>query len=264
MHKPGFRKRAGIAFLIAAIVIVSGVVFSSRLNPHVYPRQLQVGDRWTYKVLFPDSKSYTLREIVQSRTEINGTEVYVIYSDDDQHISTSYMWLTPDWHELETYRPQIGNLQASSTAIYDPPAELFHLPFHVGDRWFVNSTITTSTVLRGETIADTSILQETRQTMSFERVHSMVGDYGTFKVTVLVSNLPYETLWFAVDLDQVVYAEFYNSIGEKVTQILLDYALITTGQSSLSLGSLWGENAWQVICTTNSAVSFELKISYEH
>ena len=257
MQKPDFRKRAGIAVLIVAIVIVSGAVFSSRLNSHVYPRKLQVGDSWTYKVLFPDSKSYTLKETVQSITEINGTAVYLIYSDDDQHTSTNYMWLTPDWHELETYRPQIGNLQANSTTIYDPPAELFRLPFHVGDRWLVNSTMTTSTVLRGETVVDPSILQETRQTMSFERVHSMVGDYGAFKVTVLISNLPYETLWFAVDLGQLVYAEFYNSIGEKVTQTLLDYALTTKGQSSLSLGSLWDENAWQVICTTNSAVLFE-------
>jgi len=261
--QPDFRKRLGFTFLIIIIIVLT-VIFSFGLNPERYPRQLQVGDSWTYKVVFPDSKSYRLKEIVQSRTEINGTEAYVIYSDDDQHIYTNYMWLTPDWHELETYKPQIGNLEANSTATYNPPAELFHLPFHVGDQWTVKSTITTSTVLRNETIVDTSILQEKRQTMSFEKAHSTAGDYDSFKIVVLVSNLPYETLWFAVDLGQVVYAEFYNSIGEKVTQTLLDYRLTTTGQSSLSHGSIWDENAWQAIFTTNSAVSLELKISYEH
>ncbi len=55
------------------------------------PRHLEVGDSWTYKVVFPDSKSYQLTELVYATDNVNGTAAYVLFMDDARHISTQYL-----------------------------------------------------------------------------------------------------------------------------------------------------------------------------
>jgi hypothetical protein len=53
------------------------------------PRRLEVGDRFAYKVLYPDSKSYQLTETVQSIIKLNGSDTYLILRDGDQHEPSS-------------------------------------------------------------------------------------------------------------------------------------------------------------------------------
>ena len=130
------------------VVLVGSVLFSLNLfSGPVYPRPLQVGDRWLFRVVFPDSTSYNFTETVQKRLQINDTDTFEILRDDNQHISTSYLWITPDWHEIEVRRPSIGNLGASSEAIYAPPIEIVRIPLHVGDKWENNSTLTILTLI---------------------------------------------------------------------------------------------------------------------
>lgn len=257
---------------IALMILVGSTLYSVDLfSGSTHPRPLRVGDRWFYSVVFPDSKEYELTETVQAELRINGTEVFVFFNDDDQHISTNYLWLTMDWHEIKTSRPSIGNLNASSTTIFEPPIELVRTPLRVGDKWEVNSTSTTMTVINGRTQVRVSQIRETRQTMSQELTRIPVGDFQTFKITVTSSNSPYETLWFSSRLGQVVYAEYYNSLGEAVTQTLTGYDLNETGSNSNSTynptsvpkGYTSTGNAPEVISTTNSAFPTELKIPYE-
>jgi hypothetical protein len=51
------RQSIKLIFVTVAIVILVGsLLFSLVLRyQSVYPRNLQVGDRWTYSILFPDS-----------------------------------------------------------------------------------------------------------------------------------------------------------------------------------------------------------------
>jgi hypothetical protein len=182
-----------------------------------------VGDEWTYKVLFPDSKSYQLTEKVQQIFKSNGTRFYLIFRDDAHHISTQYIWITADWREIKTFKPQIGNLLVNSTDTYSPPAELFHIPFHVGDRWTVKSQVITT--IESDTRSEsTRLLQEERETESIEEVSTPAGRFRSFKVTVGTNGTMSESLWFDPSLGKVVYGEFYNG-SEKVTETLVAFVL---------------------------------------
>jgi hypothetical protein len=116
------------------------------------PRRLMAGDRWTYKVLFPGSKSYQLTQSVQEVMDVNGTRAYLFLRDDAQHISTEYLWITVDWREIKTNTPYIGNIPANTTVTYTPPIDLFRFPLRVGERWTVNSTLRTTTILENTTV----------------------------------------------------------------------------------------------------------------
>ena len=109
------------------------------------PRPLEVGDSWNYKIAFPDSESHQLTESVRGIIDLNGTEKSMILRDDAHHISTQYLWITLDWHELRTFTRAIGNLLANSTVTYNPPVQIFQVPFHVGDQWNVKTTMRTIT-----------------------------------------------------------------------------------------------------------------------
>jgi hypothetical protein len=261
-----------VIVIVAIAAILSGsALFSFDFFKAVYPRPLHVGDRWAYDVLFPDSSGYRLTEIVQQEFRINDTETFVIFSDDAQHISTTYLWLTEDWHEVRTLKPQIGNLNASSVTTYRPPVELVHVPLHVGDKWQVNSSVTTLTLINNRTQINVSSLLQTRQIISLEKIQTPVGGFQAFKVSVRTQASLFEMIWFSGDLGQIVYAEFYNPLGETVTETLTGYSLndslahnstFATAQSVLSIpSSALPRNDSEVISTTNSAVSVELKNS---
>jgi hypothetical protein len=268
-----FHSRSIRLLVAIALAILAGSVFLSLnlFSGGTYPRPLQVGDRWFYKVVFPDSTGYTLTEIVREKTQINGTETYVILNDDDLHISTNYLWLTSDWDEFRTTRPNIGNLNASSVTIFEPPIKLVHIPVHVGEKWEINSTAKTLTFVNNRTEVGVSEVQETRQVVSHELIRTPAGNFQAFKITVMSGITPFETLWFSSDLGQVVYGEYYNPIGEVVTQTLTGYNLndglrnssSTYISPSASITYTSTGNAPQVISTTNSAITDELKISYE-
>jgi hypothetical protein len=266
------RQSIKLVFVAVAIAVLAGSpLFSSVLhNQAVYPRHLQVGDRWVYNVVFPDSNGYTLSETVQEKFVRNRTETYVVFDDDAQHISTSYMWITSDWREIKTSKPSIGNLGASSVTIYAPPIELIHIPLRVGDEWETNSNATTLTYLGNRTQASTLEVQQTRQTVSLEHVQTPVGNFLTFKISVLSQNSPFETLWFSSNLGQVVYAKFYNPLGEAVTETLTGYALNDSAsnwnsayQARLASNDPSPQNPTQVIFAPSPALIDELKISYE-
>lgn len=257
---------------IALVVLVGSVLFSSNLflEP-VYPRLLQVGDRWFYKVVFPDSTSYNLTETVQKRLQINDTDTFEILRDDNQHISTSYLWITPDWHEIAVRRPSIGNLGASSEAIYAPPIEIVHIPLHLSDRWENNSTLTTLTLINNSTQVNVSVVRETRQIVSKEVVRTPVGILETYKISVESANALSENLWFSATLGQIVYAEYYNPLGEAVSETLTGYVLrgttsnLNSNHISTPVPKTYTSigNGTEVISTTNSAITDELKIPYE-
>lgn len=194
-------------------------------------RRLAVGDSWNYKIVFPDSESYQLTESVKGIIDLNGTETYMILRDDPHHISTQYLWITLDWHEVRTFRPAIGNLLANSTMTYKPPVQLFQIPFHVGDQWNVKSTVLTMTKLNNTTISLTALLLQVRTTSSLDTVSTPIGKFHAFKVLVMQNGTLSETLWFDTGLGQVVYGEFYND-HEKVTQILIGYNLSPVATST--------------------------------
>jgi len=259
--------------MIAIVVILAvSTLFSISWFRVTYPRNLHVGDRFTYKVVFPDSNGYTLTEIVEKKLRINNIDVYVIFRDDDQHISTSYLWLTINWHEIRSFKPYIGNLNASSTVIYEPPIELVHIPLRVGDKWEINSSVTTRTSMDNIEQVAVSIFRENRETVSLELVRTPIGNFQAYKITVESSNSPFETIWFSGELGQIVYAEFYNPIGEMVTETLTGFVLNATVDTLASPGAILAGlstsanlagNLSEVICTTNPAVSVELKIPYD-
>jgi len=224
----GLRSRSTKLLILAIVllVLVVSVLFSLNLfSGPVYARPLQVGDRWFYRVVFPDSTSYNLTETVQKRLKINGTDTFEILRDDNQHISTSYLWITPDWHEIEVRRPSIGNLGASSEAIYAPPIEIIHIPLHLGDKWENNSTLTTLTLINNSTQVNVTVVRETRQIVSKEVIRTPFGNLETYRINVESANTLYEDLWFSVTLGQIVYAEYYNPLGEAVTETLTSYVL---------------------------------------
>ena len=201
------------------------------------PRRLVVGDSWTYKVVFPDSKSYEMTESVREMIDLNGTEVYLLLRDDTQHLSTEYLWITLDWQEIKTFTPNIGNLLANSTTTYTPPVQLFQVPFRVGDQWTVKSAVRTITKVKSTTIDSTALLLELRTTSSREEVSTPLRQFHAFKVTVMKNGTLSEALWFDTELGQVVYGEFYND-HEKVTQTLISYELSANTTSAAANGFL--------------------------
>jgi hypothetical protein len=267
-----FLQRALLMITIVVILAVS-TLFSISWFRVTYPRNLHVGDRFTYKVVFPDSNGYTSTEIAEKKLRINNTDVYVIFRDDDQHISTSYLWLTINWYEVKSSKPHIGNLNASSTVIYQPPIELVHIPLRTGDKWEINSSVTTLTTMDNREQAAVSIFRENRETASLELVRTPIGNFQAYKITVESSNSPFETLWFSDELGQIVYAEFYNPLGEMVTETLTGFVLNATVDTLASPSAILpglsnstailAGNSSEVICTTNPAVSVELKIPYD-
>jgi hypothetical protein len=266
------RQSIKLVFVAVAIAVLAGsVLFSLVLHYQaVYPRHLQVGDRWVYSIVFPDSHGYTLSETVQEKSVWNGTETYVVSDDDAQHISMSYMWITTDWYEIRTSKPSIGNLGVSSVTTYEPPIQLIHIPLRIGDEWEANSNATTVTYFGSRTLASTLEIRQTRQTISSERVQTLVGNFQTFKISVLSRNSPFETLWFSSNLGQVVYAKFYNPLGEAVIETLIGYVLnesTSTGgsayQAPLVSNDTSAGNVAQVIFAASSTLLGELKIPYE-
>ena len=220
--------------LLVAIVIASlyllAIVWQKPTG--LLPRDLAVGDMWTYKIVFPDSKSYQMTESVKAVITINGTEVYLLFRDDAQHISTQYFWVTSDWHEIRTFTPSIGNLLANSTITYTPPVKLFQIPLRVGDQWTVKSTKRAITIVKNMTIDSNMSLQQIRTTTSFEEVLTPVGRFHAFKVTVVEDGSLSEALWFSAGLGEVVYGEFYND-HERVTQTLIGYKLDSQSTSAV-------------------------------
>jgi hypothetical protein len=258
--------------VVVAVAVLAGSLLFSVVSHYqaVYPRHLQVGDRWVYNIVFPDSKGYTLSEIVQEKFVENGTETYVVFDDDSQHISTSYMWMTWDWHEIKASKPSIGNLRVSSVTAYMPPIQLIHIPLHIGDAWEAISNATTTTYSGNRTMASTLEIRQMRQTISSERVQTPAGDFQTFKISVLSHNAPFETLWFSSNLGQVVHARFYNPIGEAAIETLTAYALKdspsnwnSARQAPLVLSDTSSGNVAQVIFAAGPALIGELKISHE-
>jgi len=256
----------------AAIAVLSGSLFLSQVSHYqaVYPRHLQVGDRWVYNIVFPDSNGYALSETVQKKLVENGTETYVVFDDDSQHISTSYMWITSDWHEIKASKPSIGNLGVSSVTVYAPPIQLIQVPLRIGDEWEAISNATTTTYSGNRTMASTLEIRQVRQTISSESVQTPAGNFQTFKISVLSQNLPFETLWFSSNLGQVVYAKFYNLIGEAAIETLTAYALNDSAsnwnpayQAPLVSNDTSAGNVAQVIFAANPALIGELKISHE-
>ena len=213
-----------LALLVTALVILYPLASMWHESKGAFTRRLVVGDSWNYKIVFPDSESYQLTESVKGIVDLNGTETYIILRDDPHHVSTQYLWITLDWHEVRTFTPAIGNLLANSSITYKPPVQLFQVPLHVGDQWNVKSTVLTITKLNNTTISSTALLLQVRTTSSLEEVSTPFGKFHAFKVIVVQNGTLSETLWFDTGLGQVVFGEFYND-HEKVTQSLIGYKL---------------------------------------
>jgi hypothetical protein len=258
--------RHHLAKRILAIVVIaifsSAILISYNFHKTVYPRPLEAGDTWSYQVVFPDSHEYVLTENVQSKLS---NDTYLVFRDDDQHLSTGYLWLTSSWYEIGESQAHIGNLEASSYRTYNPPIELIHIPLHVGDEWEVNSNLTTRTVIRNQTRINVSIFRESRETMSEELIHTPAGSFQSFMINVLIGSSLFETLWFSAELGQVVYAKFYNPLGEAVTEKLISYKLshrLTERGLTLASDSASTGIPTEVLCTSRPTLSFELKNSY--
>jgi hypothetical protein len=227
-----------LALLIAVFPIIYPLIIMYNRSTSALPHSLTEGDSWNYQIVFPDALGYQLSVSVRNIVDLNGIHAYVIMYDDAQHMSTQYFWITPDWCEVRTFKPRIGNLLANSTIIYSPPVQLYRLPFHIGDQWIVNSTLETITKLANTTITSTERLMEVRNTSSIEDVSTPFGQFRAFKVTVMQNGTISERLWFSTSVGQVVYGEYYNN-HEKVTQTLTDYKLNTdTSGASYSFSPL--------------------------
>ena len=251
-----------IAFALIIVVSSCGIFLLNWLHEQGNPRRLEVGDTWSYVVVFPDSHQYTQTDIVQADLP-NGT--YLIFRDDSQHISTGYLWLTYSWHETRESRVRIGNLMANSTSTYDPPIELIRIPLRVGDEWNVDSNLTIRTSIRNQTQIDVSVIHQMRETVSEELIHTPIGNFQSFVINVTTGRSLYETLWFSVELGQVVYAKFYNSLGESVTESLVGYHLSGSAEGTVTIFSnpdLSYGIPTEVLCTSRPKLSAELKNLY--
>jgi hypothetical protein len=141
----------------------------------------------------------------------------------------------------------------------------------LGDRWDNNSTLTTLTLINNSTQVDVSVVRETRQIVSKEVVRTPVGNLETYRISVESANALVENLWFSATLGQIVYAEYYNPLGEAVTVTMTSYILsgastnLNSAYNSLSVPRTYTlvGNGPQVISTWDSAFPDELKISYE-
>jgi hypothetical protein len=273
----GIDRRIVLSMLIAAIIVTT-LVAALFLPPRIQsnPMQLELGDTWTYKVTFPDSKSYITTETVQDISELNGTEVYVLLRDDKEHISTEYLWISRNWFQLKSFIPHIGNLGANIATTYTPPFALFRIPFHVGDQWNVNSTLVTVTTINSERIYQIGVLNETRATESVDSISTPAGKFETFRVVVYANHTLSEVLWFSASLGQIVRGYYYNN-NETVTQDLVGYGYAprssTAGDSgapsqatfcTLRIRETRYENLSQVISIWNRATSSrEMNPSFE-
>jgi len=229
------RRKTALAFVcLVAVVLVSSLIINNiPRNSFVAsrPRPLMVGDSWTYKVIYPDGETFLLSEKVEAVQELNGTKTYVILRDDAHHISTEYLWITPDWREVKTFLPSIGNLDANSTVTYSPPIRLFHIPFTVGETWLVNSSMTTVTELSKSKTQTVSLLIEVRKVVGLEDVSTPAGTFRGFKITVSVNQSVSEVSWFDTALGQVVSGEYYND-QETVSQTIVSYSEVAPVSSS--------------------------------
>jgi hypothetical protein len=221
--------RRNLALAIIVILVLASSVYSLlawRNTVGLMPRQLNVGDEWTYKVVFPDAKSYQFTEEVVKITEYNGTRAYVFFRDDSQHISTQYMWVTVDWREVRVFEPHIGNTLTNVTQTYNPPLQIFRAPLRVGEHWDVESTLYTTYEFGDTKLTSSQLILQSRRTDAIEELSVPAGAFSGVRVAVLDGNkVPLETLWFDPGLGQVVYAEYYNG-PEKVSQTLVSYALV--------------------------------------
>ena len=252
-----FAKRI-LAVVVLIAVFSVGILMLYNFHELAYPRRLEVGDKWSYAVVFPDSHEYVLTETVQTRLS---NDTYLIFRDDDQHLSTGYLWLTSSWYETGESRTQIGNLEGNTYSTYNPPIELVRIPLRVGDEWEVDSNLTTRTTIRNQTRIDVSVLHQLRETSSEGLIHTPIGSFQSFMINVFTGPSLYETLWFNVELGQVVYAKFYNSLGESVTETLVGYNLAPKSVEGFELRSLkWYPT--EVLCTSRPTLTVELKNLY--
>lgn len=211
-----------VIFSVLSLTIPAIYLIQNPLVP-VVPRHLEVGDSWTYAVIFPDGESYELTESVKNITELNGTLSYLFFRDDAQHVSTEYIWITHDWFEIKTYQPHIGNLLANSTVTYSPPVELYRVPLRMGEKWAVNSSVTTSTHLKNSQVRSVVRLIEERRVETNDQISISAGSFHAFKITAEVNGTLTEATWFDTSLGQIVRGEYYNG-KEEVTQTLVAYS----------------------------------------
>ena len=255
-------KRILAVAVIIAVFSCGGLLFYS-FHPAT-PRRLEVGDIWRYTVVFPDSHEYTLTETVEAKLS---NDTYLIFRDDNQQISTGYLWLTSSWYETGESKTLIGNLRANSTSTYDPPIELIHIPLRVGDEWNVESNLTIRTNVGNQTRIDQSSLHQVRETVSEGMIHTPVGYVQSFMINVTTGHSLYETLWFNIELGQIVYAKFYNPLGETVTETLAGYSLAPRStESTASVASnpdFSNGTPTEVLCTSRPTLSVELKNLYD-
>jgi len=219
------RKTIGLAILGLAVVMLTLLpngTFLNTSNPPA-PRRLSKGDTWSYLVTYPDGETFMVNESVKDLTELNGTLTFVILRDDPQHISTEFLWITPDWREVKTFQPNIGNMNANTTVTYSPPLQLFEFPLTLGEAWLVNSSVTTVTELGRFRFHSAERLVEERVVDSVEEVSTSAGTFGCSKITVSVSGSVREVLWFDPLLAQIVRGIYFNG-QEEVTQTLVAYS----------------------------------------
>ena len=214
-----------LAILLSLAALGGTFLVLTRLNPAVQPRLLNLGDSWNYQVTFPDSHGYVLTETIRDLVPNN---TYLIFQDDDQHITTGYWWLNSSWFESQASKVRIGNMDAQILTIYNPPIRLIQIPLRVGNDWIVNSSLITKTTAGNETKVNASGFVEERKTVALEFVQTPAGYFQAYKIDVITSGSLYETLWFSKDLGLVVYAKFYNTIGESVTETLAGYRLVAS------------------------------------
>lgn len=222
--------------MILLVVVILPVYVLRIPSVPSLPRQLKVGDSWTYEVIFPDGESYELTESVKDTVQLNGTEAYLLLRDDPQHASTEYLWITTDWQEVKTFQPNIGNMSTNSTVTYSPPIELLRIPLRVGDKWIVNSTMTITIQLKNSKIRTTTQLVEKRELQKIEQISTPAGSFRAFKVIVTMNGAPIEVTWFDTSLGQIVGGEYYNG-PEVVTQSLVSYSETSPATSTFSVGS---------------------------
>lgn len=252
-----------LAILVMIALSTSAILVLYDFHETLYPRPLESGDTWSYEVVFPDAHAYVLTESVQNKLS-NGT--YLIFRDDDQHLSTGYLWLTSSWYETRESQLHIGNLEASSYTTYNPPIELIHIPLHVDDEWEVSSNLTTRTVIRNQTQINVSTFRESRETSSEELIHTPAGSFKSFMINVFTGSSLFENIWFSTELGQIVSAKFYNPLGEAVTESLIGYNLsdrLTEGGLEIASNSTLSTGTPTIVlCTSRPTLSAELKNSY--
>lgn len=225
--RPTNRSRLAISVVVilsCALILTTFPDFSPDSFIPATPRLMAVGDNWVYSVTYPDGESFLLTESVIGLTELNGLKSFLLFRDDAQHISTEYLWITSDWREIQTFQPHIGNLQANSTVTYSPPLQLFQIPLKIGEKWQVNTSMTTITELQKSRIRTDVRLVEERDVQGMDEVSTPAGRFRAFRISTSTNHSLSETTWLDASMGQVVKAEYYNLEEEAVTQILVTYS----------------------------------------